>query len=80
MQKHSRMFIQDLINALFQTISRKLKLLADKLYIVGAGMNELEFECAGEALVEGEWSLEAATVHLGGVELCCGTELLDADR
>ncbi len=41
-------------------------------------MDELEFECAGQAVGQGVGGTEAAGMHFGGVELGCGAEFLDA--
>ncbi len=42
-------------------------------------MDELEFEGAGETLVESEWGLETTGVRFLGIELGGGAEFLYAD-
>ena len=50
-----------------------LSLLAYKLDVVGAGMDELEFKGAGEPFIKGEGGFEAAGVGFLRIELgSCG--------
>ena len=46
--------------------------------VVGAWMDELEFEGAGESLVKGVGGLEAAVEHLRRVKFSGGAEFLEA--
>ena len=47
-------------------------------YVIGTGMDELEFEGAGKSFVKGVGRLEAAVEHLRGVKFSGGAEFLDA--
>ena len=58
---------------------RVLCLLADELDIVGAGVDELEFERSGETFVEGEGWFEAGRMYFLGIELGSCAEFLYSD-